>query len=819
MGFSINTNIASLQAQDYLRVSSDFQGKTINRVTSGLRIVASGDDAAGLAIANGYRSDRAVLTQGVRNANDGMSTLQTIDGGINNISQLLDRARTLAAQSASGTFNGDRSVLNSEFTSVITEIDRQAQAIGLDTGGTFAKSLAVFIGGGRQHGSTTAIDNGSVSVDLTNSIVDAKSLGLKGFQAMGVTATDIGTGSASTSVEDIVNNTTNKNSLAVSGYTDLFVSGAGFSGSDKIKLSVNLAGVTDTDTLVAAINNAITTAGNGTTAAATAFKNASVKASVYTDTSGRKQLAFASSAAAFQVRAGDRMSNALMGNYTSSSDATGKALAVTTYGGADVTAANTWTDSTTIYFRFQGGGLASAVDLSVSVTGAATTVTQVVADLQSQVATNSTLAAAGITVTGIADPDGGGAAGNRVIFTNSKGDAFEVLVAGDNEGELGYGSWVDGATSASRIEYTSVSGTAAEDFDGNENIKLEFMIGGTVTEATIDMDAADTVTTATNKINQAIAASAALKAAGLKASNDGTHLTIASENSTYFRLNSSGHAATNFGWLSAAGVGADYSAITSSKLAYDATFNSGGAANTALGSNDDVFTWAQISGGGDDQAITFTAVDSSGTEHSTSIVLKKDDLTTTAGSSGRTLDEAINYINAQLQQTNDATLQKIVAVKELNYAANAEGVRFLSSLTSFKASVGTNSSTTGISDGTGGTAQGVTISSETSSGGSVADISSQSNAQSAVTLLATAVTTLGSAQAVVGKGQNQFNYAVNLASTQLSNLAAAESRIRDADLASEAANLTKAQIMLQAGIAAMAQANVAPQAVLTLLRG
>src|SRR5450631_3362477 len=126
MSFSINTNVTSLQAQANLRTSANFQGTTINRVTSGLRIVNSGDDAAGLAIANGYRSDQAVLSQGVRNANDGLSQLQIADGGISNISQLLDRARTLATQSASGAFTGDRSVLNSEFQSVIGEINRQA---------------------------------------------------------------------------------------------------------------------------------------------------------------------------------------------------------------------------------------------------------------------------------------------------------------------------------------------------------------------------------------------------------------------------------------------------------------------------------------------------------------------------------------------------------------------------------------------------------------------------------------------------------------------------------------------------------------------
>ena len=71
----------------------------------------------------------------------------------------------------------------------------------------------------------------------------------------------------------------------------------------------------------------------------------------------------------------------------------------------------------------------------------------------------------------------------------------------------------------------------------------------------------------------------------------------------------------------------------------------------------------------------------------------------------------------------------------------------------------------------------------------------------------------------VGKGENNFNYAVNLANSQLTNQAAAESSIRDADLAAEAANLTKAQILMQAGVAALAQANSAPQNILSLLKG
>src|SRR6516165_1563232 len=191
MSFSINTNVASLQAQNYLRTNSNFQNQKINRVTSGLRIVSSGDDAAGLAIANGFRSDEAVLTQGIRNANDGLSQLQIIDGGMNNISQRLDRARTLATQSASGTFTGDRGVLNSEFQNVLGETDRQAQSIGLNNNGAFAKNMSVFIGGGKGTSDAAVIANGAVGIDLSKSTVDTKSLGMNSYQATNSTTYDL----------------------------------------------------------------------------------------------------------------------------------------------------------------------------------------------------------------------------------------------------------------------------------------------------------------------------------------------------------------------------------------------------------------------------------------------------------------------------------------------------------------------------------------------------------------------------------------------------------------------------------------------------
>ena len=118
-------------AQENLNINQQFESKTIDRLTSGYRINSSGDDAAGLAVANQYRADISELTQGVQNANNGVSQLQIVDGGLNNISQMLNRMKTLAAESASGTFTGDRTTLNTEYQQIITEITRQASNINL----------------------------------------------------------------------------------------------------------------------------------------------------------------------------------------------------------------------------------------------------------------------------------------------------------------------------------------------------------------------------------------------------------------------------------------------------------------------------------------------------------------------------------------------------------------------------------------------------------------------------------------------------------------------------------------------------------------
>src|ERR1051326_4743648 len=103
---SLQTNVTALIAETNLSVNQQAESQAITRLTSGFRINSSGDDAAGLSVANQFRSDTAEVSQGVRNANDALSKLQIIDGGMNNIANILDRMKTLATESASDTFTG-----------------------------------------------------------------------------------------------------------------------------------------------------------------------------------------------------------------------------------------------------------------------------------------------------------------------------------------------------------------------------------------------------------------------------------------------------------------------------------------------------------------------------------------------------------------------------------------------------------------------------------------------------------------------------------------------------------------------------------------
>ena len=123
MGLRVNTNIASLGAQRNLFNSSAALSGNYARLASGLRIASAADDAAGLGISERMRADvaRAVAS---RNAKDGVSLVQTAEGALSEVSDILGRMRELGMQSANGTLNTDRATLDTKFQQLISEIDR-----------------------------------------------------------------------------------------------------------------------------------------------------------------------------------------------------------------------------------------------------------------------------------------------------------------------------------------------------------------------------------------------------------------------------------------------------------------------------------------------------------------------------------------------------------------------------------------------------------------------------------------------------------------------------------------------------------------------
>ena len=180
--FSVITNVSAMNAQANLQGTNLGLQKALTRLSSGLRINQAGDDAAGLAVANSYRLTTAILSQGMRNANDGLSNLQIQDGAFSNIGTLLDRLATLAAQSASGSSTVDRTTLDAEFQDILSEIDREAAVAGVDA----SQGFSVYV----SNDGTDGTVGGTIAAATVSSL--------------GLTGADITSASnASTAVDDI----------------------------------------------------------------------------------------------------------------------------------------------------------------------------------------------------------------------------------------------------------------------------------------------------------------------------------------------------------------------------------------------------------------------------------------------------------------------------------------------------------------------------------------------------------------------------------------------------------------------------------------
>ncbi|SNB54919.1 flagellin [Marinobacter sp. es.042] len=242
MALGINTNVASLSAQNQLGQSQNLSNQALERLSSGLRINSAKDDAAGLAISTRFQSQISGLNVATRNANDGISLAQTAEGALDEITNNLQRIRELAVQSANATnSDSDREALNQEVDQRIAEVNRIASQTSFNglkvLDGTFG-TQAFQVGA-----------NAGETISVAGLDSRGSQLGATISQTSGLAATSLGAGDA--------------------GETTLDVSGLDFGGDITVSSTIDgqtidVAGATyaDADALATAIQGEITSNGN-----------------------------------------------------------------------------------------------------------------------------------------------------------------------------------------------------------------------------------------------------------------------------------------------------------------------------------------------------------------------------------------------------------------------------------------------------------------------------------------------------------------------------------------------------------------------------
>jgi flagellin len=201
----ISTNTAANTAVRYLNINAADESDALSKLSSGSRITKASDDAAGLAISSRIESDVATLEQAATNASHGVSVLQTADGGASNISDILQRMKTLASQSASGTVSDtDRAYIEAEFSQLVDQVDSIATGTRyngvslLDGSSPFSSGVSVMVGSSATDVINITIENLSASTLGISSLSVSTQTGANSALSLLDTAIDAVSGARAT---------------------------------------------------------------------------------------------------------------------------------------------------------------------------------------------------------------------------------------------------------------------------------------------------------------------------------------------------------------------------------------------------------------------------------------------------------------------------------------------------------------------------------------------------------------------------------------------------------------------------------------------
>jgi flagellin len=171
MSLGVLNNISAIYAQNNLSQTQSSLQNTLTQLSSGSRINSGADDAAGLSLANGLGANAAALTQSATNASSGVGLLQVADGSLSQVTNLLNRAVTLATEASNGTLNNTQDAsANQEYQSILTEINNIGTTTSFNGIGVFGSSTAIFTGDASSIGSS--IDTLSIKALSSSSVGD-----------------------------------------------------------------------------------------------------------------------------------------------------------------------------------------------------------------------------------------------------------------------------------------------------------------------------------------------------------------------------------------------------------------------------------------------------------------------------------------------------------------------------------------------------------------------------------------------------------------------------------------------------------------------
>ncbi len=793
MSLRINYNLASSAAQRGLGTSQDLYSRMASRLSTGLRINQAADDSAGMAVSEKLKNQVRGLNQAQRNAQDSVSMLQTAEGALTETHGILARIRELAVQSANDTLTvSDRANLQAEADQLVAEVDRIASSTQFNGITLLNKNSSVSLHNsglgltfqiGANSGNTLGV---TLSAVRSQDLGDVQTLNAAHAVTGGAKTIDVGSATAvnynatvdtAFDVRDAIN--------AAGGDITASVK----NGKLRLESSAAVSAVFANDGGDLQSTLFATNATVNTVASSTSLEDLGVSASgtmTITATSGT--ITGATTLTNLGINSGDTLVLGL-----SKAAGTGGAAGTMTLADLGVTAGGTLT------IAFADAGVSPTETRSIAVTyQTSDTLSALASRIDTAVTEAAALTASGSTGTDTLAVTVGGSAGSGAITLTGNTTAYSGGTITINAGTIltdladsnsGSGSLISklnlttitgattGTTSASSATVNTAAFTESVTYTVGSEADLTAFAAGLQTAiqgaGAIGTSTAFDVTSATAVIN----GSNQLAIDVSPSSNGVTIATITGSGTNALRtLLGLGAAPASATATSAMNVAAQTETATVSYTTSDTLSTIATKIATAVTGIGQVGT--SLIAGNAGTAASFNA--------GTSMIdITGVDTDTTLTFSSGALRTALN-LAAPDTVTASGTTSSSAAIVQNAYRLSSSALTGVTSISS-------------------------------SSSGSI-DISTQTAASAAISTLDSAINQVSTARANIGAIENRLDSTSRSLAVASENTAAANSRIADADIAQSMSEMVRAQILQQAGISVLAQANQAPSLVLQLLR-